>query len=110
MTNDAANCLGTLASVGTLIVTNSGASALAAGESLKLFNAAIYSGLFAMLKLPPLPAGLGWNTNYLNLGGTLSVVATAKPFFGSASISGNGFKFTGTGGVANANFHLLHLP
>jgi hypothetical protein len=93
-----------------LIVTNGGATALAAGGSLKLFNAAIYSGLFAMLKLPPLPAGLGWNTNYLNLGGTLSVVATAKPVISPASIFGNGFVFAGTGGVANANFHLLHLP
>jgi hypothetical protein len=64
-----------------LIVTNGGATALAAGGSLKLFNAAICSGLFAMLKLPPLPAGLGWNPNYLNLGGTLSVVVIAKPFF-----------------------------
>lgn len=36
-----------------------------------------------------------------------SVAVIAKPLFGSASISGNGFKFTGTGGVANANFYLL---
>jgi hypothetical protein len=41
------------------------------------------------------------------LNGTLSVVVIAKPVIGSASISGNGFMFTGTGGVANANFYLL---
>ena len=107
LTNDAVNISGTLTSGGMLIVTNSGATALAAGDSFKLFNAAIYSGSFATLKLPPLPAGLGWNTNNLNIGGALSVVVTAKPVIGPFSIFGNAFVFAGTGGVANANFCLL---
>ncbi len=73
----------------------------------KLFNAASYSGGFANVVLPPLPAGLGWNTNILNTSGALSVVIIAKPVIGSVSISGNGFVFAGTGGVANGNYYLL---
>jgi hypothetical protein len=92
---------------GTLIVTHIGATALAAGDSFKLFNAASYSGAFAKVVLPPLPAGLGWNTNSLNTNGTLSVMVVAKPCIASAANSGNGFAFTGTGGVANVNFYLL---
>ena len=107
LTNDVANVSGALTLGGTLIVTNIGATALVAGDSFKLFNASSYSGTFSRVILPPLPAGLGWNTNALNTGGTLSVVVIAKPFIGSASISGNGFQFAGTGGVANANFYLL---
>jgi hypothetical protein len=44
----------------------------------------------------------------LTTAGTLSVVVTAKPSFtGSTILSGNGFAFAGSGGVANANFYLL---
>ena len=107
LTNDVANISGALTNGGTLIVTNLGATALAAGDSFKLFNAASYRGGFANVILPTLPAGLGWNTNNLNTGGTLSVVITAKPVIGSISISGNGFVFAGTGGVANGNYYLL---
>jgi autotransporter-associated beta strand protein len=107
LTNDAAKVLGALTCGGTLIVTNSGATALAAGDSFKLFSAASYTGAFAKIILPPLPAGLGWNTNSLNTSGALSVVVTAKPFISSAGLAGNGFVFGGTGGVAGADFYLL---
>jgi hypothetical protein len=90
---------------GTLIITNIGAAAFAAGDSLKLFNAASYSGAFSQVILPSLPAGLGWNTSALSANGTLSVVP--RPVIGSAKISGNGFRFAGTGGVANTSFYLL---
>ncbi len=107
LTNDAANILGALTNGGTLIVTNIGSAALAAGDTFQLFNAASYHGGFANVVLPPLPAGLGWNTNHLNTGGALSVAVIAKPFLGPLAITENGFAFTGTGGVANANFYLL---
>jgi autotransporter-associated beta strand protein len=107
LTNDVAKVFGALTNGGTLNVTNIGVTALAAGDSFKLFNATSYSGSFATVKLPPLPAGLGWNTNNLNIGGALSVVVTAKPVIGPFSIFGNAFVFAGTGGVANANFCLL---
>jgi len=107
LTNDVAKVFGALTNGGTLIVTNIGAGMLTNGDSFKLFNAASYNGAFAKVILPPLPAGLGWNTNALNSAGTLSIVAIARPFFGSPALSGNGFAFTGTGGVASANFYLL---
>jgi hypothetical protein len=97
----------TVNSGGTLIVTNIGVVALAAGDSFKLFSAASFSAAFAKVILPPLPAGLGWNTNSLNTNGVLSVVVTTKPFISSAGMAGNGFVFGGTGGVAGANFYLL---
>ncbi len=107
LTNSAAKIFGALSNGGTLIVTNIGAAALANGNSFKLFNAATYNGAFSNVILPPLPAGLGWNTNALNTSGTLSVVVVARPFIASAVMSGDGFMLTGTGGVANANFYLL---
>lgn len=107
VTNDVAKVLGALTCGGTLMVTNISTNALAAGDSFKLFNAAGYGGSFAKIILPPLPAGLGWNTNTVNTNGTLSVVVTAKPVIGSATISGNGFTFSGTGGVASAIFYLM---
>ena len=84
LTNDAAKIFGALTNGGTLIVTNIGAAALADGNSFKLFNAASYNGAFASVILPPLPAGLAWNTNSLNTNGTLSVVVATKPFIASA--------------------------
>ena len=107
LTNTAVNVTGTLAEGGTLVVTNIGASALTNGDSFKLFKAGTYSGAFSGFVLPSLPAGLGWNTNNLAASGVLSVVLTAKPVFASAAISGNKFAFTGTGGLASANFYLL---
>ena len=107
LTNDVARVLGTLTCGGTLIVTNIGATALAAGDSFKLFNAASFSGAFAKLILPSLPAGLVWNANALNAAGTLSVVVATAPVIGPVLLSGTNLVFAGTGGVANANFYLL---
>ena len=107
LTNDVARVLGTLTCGGTLVVTNIGASALAAGDSFVLFNAAGYSGAFANLILPPLPVGLAWNTNNIATVGTLSVVVTARPVIAAVSISGDGLVFNGAGGVGNANYYLL---
>jgi len=107
LTNDVARIFGGLTNGGILIVTNLSTNSLAAGNSFKLFNAASYSGTFANLVLPPLPAGLGWNTNSLNTNGTLTVIITIKPVIGSLTFAGNGLSLTGTGGVANANYYLL---
>jgi autotransporter-associated beta strand protein len=102
-----ANISGALTNGGTLIVTNIGAAALAAGDGFKLFNAAGYSGAFASVVLPPLPVGLAWNTNTLNTSGALSVVATTRTVIGAILISGNSLVFHGAGGVGGANFYLL---
>lgn len=70
---------GTLACGGSLVVSNLSTNALAAGNSFKLFNAASYSGAFATLTLPALPAGLNWYTNNLAVNGTLSVSNNSLP-------------------------------
>lgn len=107
LTNDMAKVSGALNNGGTLIVNTVGAGTLTNGDSFKLFNAASYTGAFSNVILPPLPAGLGWNTSALNTSGTLSVVVIAKPFIAPLAITENGFAFTGTGGVASADFYLL---
>jgi autotransporter-associated beta strand protein len=107
LTNDVAKILGALTNGGTLVVTNIGIAALAAGDSFKLFNAASYSGAFGKIILPALPAGLGWNTNAVNISGTLSVVVTASPHFGGINWSGNSLILSGTGGVASASYYVL---
>ncbi len=107
LTNSALKVSGTLTRGGTLSVTNSGATALAAGDSFKLFGAGTYAGAFASVILPPLPVGLAWNTNSLATAGTLSVVAATHPSFGSATVTASGLVLSGTAGVAGADFYLL---
>jgi hypothetical protein len=107
LTNDLANILGALTDGGTLMVTNIGPGALAAGDSFKLFNAASYNGAFASVQLPPLPSGLTWNANSLNTAGTISVVIATAPVFGPISISGGRLVFSGTGGVGGGTYYLL---
>ncbi|NGO40452.1 hypothetical protein G4L39_13775, partial [Limisphaera ngatamarikiensis] len=65
---------GTLTCGGMLVVTNLGGT-LSAGDSFKLFDARVYAGAFSNFALPPLPAGLAWDTSALNTNGTLRVVA-----------------------------------
>jgi autotransporter-associated beta strand protein len=107
LTNNAVKVTGTFTEGGTLNITNIGAAAFANGDSFNLFKAAGYSGAFANVVLPSLPAGLAWNTNNLNTSGTLSVVVTARPVIGSISISANSLVFSGSGGVGSANYYLL---
>jgi len=76
-TNDQLQAAGALTCGGTLVVTNL-AGTLAPGDSFKLFNAGSYAGNFAAVVLPPLNAGLAWNTNGLT-GGVLSIISVAPP-------------------------------
>lgn len=96
MTNDQLVVAGTLTFGGTLVVTNL-AGTFAVGDSFYLFNAALTGGAFADFNLPPLGAGLAWDTSNL-AGGVISVVATVGPEFTVMSRTGDGnFHFTGTG-------------
>jgi len=107
LTNDAAKVSGALINGGILIVTNIGPAALAAGDSFKLFNAASYSGAFANVILPPLPAGLSWNTNLLNTNGILAIVALTSPVIASLQISGANLFISGGGGTASWPYVVL---
>ena len=72
---DLAGTSGTITYGGTLQVTNL-AGTIVSGDSFKLFSAATYSGTFASLNLPPLTAGLAWDTAALATNGTLGVINT----------------------------------
>jgi hypothetical protein len=106
-TNDVVNISGALINGGTLVVTNIGSTALANGDSFKLFNAASYSGAFANAILPALPAGLAWNTGALNSAGVLTVIVTPHPVIGQVILSGGGLVFNGGTGAGYASFYLL---
>ena len=73
LTNVFFTSTGTLDCGGSLVVTNLGTDALAAGDSFQLLNAASYVNSFTNVTLPSLTNGLYW-TNRLNLDGTLAVV------------------------------------
>ncbi len=73
--NDQLTASGTLTCSGTLAVTNINGTLLA-GDTFQLFQAGTIYGAFNSNSLPPLSAGLAWNT--ANLGsGQLSVVQVA---------------------------------
>jgi len=71
-TNDQLIASGALNYGGTLVVTNLGGP-LAVGDSFVLFQAGSFNGSFASNSLPPLGAGLGWNTAALG-SGVLNVI------------------------------------
>jgi autotransporter-associated beta strand protein len=107
LTNSAVLVYGTITNGGTLVVTNAGGGALAAGDAFKLINATGYAGAFANIILPALPVGLAWNTNALNTNGTVSVLLTAKPVTASILTSSSGLVMHGSGGVGNGNYYVL---
>jgi autotransporter-associated beta strand protein len=73
-TNDAVTVLTSVNYGGALVVTNVGATALAAGDSFKLFTAGAYNNSFATVTLPPLANGLVW-TNRLAVDGSVAVIS-----------------------------------
>jgi hypothetical protein len=106
-TNSLVLVSGTLTEGGSLIVTNTGGMALAGGDSFNVFTAGSVAGGFAGVTLPPLPAGLGWNTNGLSASGVLSVVVATQPVINTAVITPDGLVLQGTAGVAGGNYYLL---
>ena len=109
-TNDVAKVSAALTCGGTLIVTNIGSTALTNRDSFRHFNAAINQGAFAKVVLPPLPAGLAWNTSALYTTGTLSVGIAPHSVISRIFISGGRLVFNGSSGDSNvgyANFYLL---
>jgi autotransporter-associated beta strand protein len=85
---------------GTLVVSNIGLTALAAGNSFNLFHAASATGKFATISPDPGP-GLKWNFNTTN--GVLSVVRPSTPVLKSLMLLGTSLVCTfsnSTGGVA----------
>jgi len=106
LTNDTAKVFSALTNGGSLLITNPGASTLAAGDNFKLFNAGSYHGAFASVSLPALATGLAWNTNSLNTAGTLSVISII-PHIAGTSVFGTNLVSTGSGGLQNGNYYVL---
>jgi autotransporter-associated beta strand protein len=106
-TNTAANISGTLAEAGVLNVTNIGAAAFTSGDSFKLFSATNYFGGFAGFVLPPLTTNLVWNTNTLNISGTLSVAAYLPPSIGTLGATGGNLNLNGSNGIAYWTYYVL---
>ena len=107
LANNALKVSGTLIEGGTLNVTNSNATAFAAGDSFKLFNAGVFSGAFTNFILPHLSGALAWNTSMLNVSGTLSVVALSSPSINSVKILNGKLVVSGTGGTDNWPYYVL---
>jgi len=107
VTNNVLKVAGTLTKGGTLFVTNSSGTALASGNSFKLFSAGVGAGAFASVILPPLPAGLAWNTNTLNTSGTLSIVTLTHPLIQTLSLGTGGLVIGGSGGLPGGGYTVL---
>jgi autotransporter-associated beta strand protein len=106
LTNDSVNVIGALTNGGNLIVTNSGSTALTAGDSFQLFNCGNYSGSFANVTLPVLTSGLAWNTNSLNSAGRISVISIV-PQIGAVAVAGTNLVLQGGGGMPFGNYYVL---
>jgi len=62
---------------GSLVVTNVGTGIIAPGDSFVLFAAATYAGAFTNLILPPLSAGVSWDTSNLAANGSIVAIGNA---------------------------------
>jgi T5SS/PEP-CTERM-associated repeat protein len=79
LTNDVISIDDVLFLGGSLVVSNLGPDALAAGDSFQLFSTVgPIEGAFESITLPALPAGLSW-TNKLLVNGTIEVVTKTAP-------------------------------
>ena len=79
---------------GTLVITNTGTTQLSGGTSLKLFDAAVYSGAFAGI-IPAKPGpGMDWDTTSLPIDGTLKVLTTTDTSRTNLSAMFNGSQLT----------------
>ena len=107
LTNSAVSLAGTLTAGGTLTITNTGGSALAAGDSFTLLPAGGYAGNFSSITLPALAAGLSWNTNLLLTAGVISVSPPPPPVIAGLTISGGQLILSGTAGVTNGTCYVM---
>lgn len=106
-TNDQLSCSGALALGGALSVSLLSGTPVA-GDSFTLFLAGSISGAFAAHDLPPLAAGLRWNTASLSTTGALRVVNDPGTYPGWAAVqsfpagSGGQTQDPDSDGLANA--------
>jgi hypothetical protein len=106
-TNDVLRSTGsTITYGGTLELVNLN-SPLANGASFKLFNASSYLGSFSSINPPTPGPGQTWDISALGTTGTIKVVTTAPPRFGSIAIVGTSLVISGSNGVASTSYYVL---
>jgi len=105
-TNDVVAAGGTITYGGTLNLANISGTALAGGNSFKIFNAAVYTGTFSGITPTTPGAGLSWNTSQLS-SGVISVSGSSGAVITSTSLSGTNLVFSGSGGTASAPYYVL---
>lgn len=105
LTNDVVHVGGVVTFGGTLWLNIGGE--LSARDSLKLFAAGSYSGIFAAI-VPTTPGpGLLWNTNTLATDGTLRIAVAPVPMFGPVKFSDGNVILSGSNGSPGTNYYLL---
>ena len=107
--NDVIRAFGALIYGGALVVSNLSAVPLVVGDKFRCFYAGSYNGAFASLTLPPLGAGLGWDTSRLTVDGSFLVavapiLAVTTPIATSINIP------SGVGLVLGASASSTHNP
>ena len=100
--NDMVNGLSSVNYGGALVVTNVGATSLAAGGSFQLFSAGSHAGNFSSVTV--LPAGSG---TFNPATGILTIPPTASPTVNPPVVSGGNLILTGSGGSAGAGYTWL---
>lgn len=103
-TNDVVQAGGTIFYGGTLNLANISGSPLAAGNSFKIFSAAVYSGSFTSITPATPGSGLVWDLTQLSSG---IVSVASQPVIGSTRVSGGNLILSGTGGTTNGTFYVL---
>jgi autotransporter-associated beta strand protein len=92
---------------GTLTVSNIFPKAFAAGNSYRFFAATNYFGSFAAINPAKPGPGLLWDKSFLNVNGTLKVVALPQPGIISFSLAGTNLVVSATNGVAGGSYSVL---
>ena len=105
-TNDLIQFAGPLTYGGSLVVSNLGPTALAAGDRFVLFSSTSYSGSFPGFTPPNLGAGLNW-TNKLLVDGSIEVITWNGAKIGRPTLSGTNLIFLLTGGSPNGAYDVV---
>lgn len=104
-TNDVLKSGFTITYGGTLNLVSLGA--LSGNSSFKLFSASSYLGSFSSITPATPGPGQAWDTSALGTTGTIKVVTTTPPSFGSIAIVGTSVVFSGSNGVASNPYYVL---
>jgi hypothetical protein len=109
---DKLTCGGTLSAYGTLTVSLGSGFVPAVGDTFDILDFASFTGSFATVQFPALPAGRFWRTNALHTEGRLIVSSIPANYAAWQSYTGAG-AFTeddDSDGIANGFEYALGLP